>query len=333
MKGQEMDTSMKRFLMTAAVTLMAAPAFAQDSDTCGEVSITEMNWASASVVTNVAKFIMEQGYGCDVAVVPSDTVPAMTSVAENGEPDIVTELWLNGTGSIYDRLRDEGKIEELGKVIEPGGIDAWWIPDYLAEAHPELTTIEGILANPDLVGGRFHNCPEGWGCRVFNDNLLPAFGVEDAGIEIFNHGSGETLATSIASAFENEEPWFGYYWAPTAVIGRYDLVQVDMGDYDEEAFAAAKDPDSTDVGRSSFPPSPVKTAVTTEFSAKHPELTEFLKNMTFKTETMNAILSWMEDNSATGEEGAVYFLTNHQDTWSTWISEDARARLAPLLDQ
>lgn len=328
-----MDTSMKRFLMTAAVTLMAAPAFAQDSDTCGEVSITEMNWASASVVTNVAKFIMEQGYGCDVAVVPSDTVPAMTSVAENGEPDIVTELWLNGTGSIYDRLRDEGKIEELGKVIEPGGIDAWWIPDYLAEAHPELTTIEGILANPDLVGGRFHNCPEGWGCRVFNDNLLPAFGVEDAGIEIFNHGSGETLATSIASAFENEEPWFGYYWAPTAVIGRYDLVQVDMGAYDEEAFAAAKDPDSTDVGRSSFPPSPVKTAVTTEFSAKHPELTEFLKNMTFKTETMNAILSWMEDNSATGEEGAVYFLTNHQDTWSTWISEDARARLAPLLDQ
>ena len=45
---------------------------------CGKVSITEMNWASASVVTNVAKFLMEQGYGCKVTAVPSDTVPAAT---------------------------------------------------------------------------------------------------------------------------------------------------------------------------------------------------------------------------------------------------------------
>ena len=32
----------------------------------------------------------------------------------------------------------------------------------------------------------------------------------------------------------------------------------------------------------------------------------------------------VEDNSASGEEGAVYYLTNHQDTWSEWLSEAAR---------
>lgn len=318
---------------TTALTLLAAPAFAQDGESCGEISITEMNWASASVVTNVANFILEQGYGCDVSIVPSDTVPAVTSVAENGEPDIVTELWTNSTGEVYQRLKDEGRVEELGAVLEPGGVEGWWIPAYLAEEHPELKTIEGVLENPELVGGRFHNCPEGWGCRVVNDNLLPAFGVEDAGIEIFNHGSGETLATSMASAYESEEPWFGYYWAPTAPLGRYDMVKVDMGDYDEAAHKKAGDPDSTDVGRTSFPAAPVSTAVTTDFSEEHPQITEFLSKMTFDVDTMNSIVAWMEDNSASGEEGAVYFLTQNTDTWSDWLDDTARENLAAVLEQ
>ncbi|MCT4370839.1 ABC transporter substrate-binding protein [Yangia mangrovi] len=323
---------MNKLLAGAALSLLAAPAFAQD-DTCGEVSITQMNWASASVVTNVASFIMQQGYGCDVTIVPSDTVPAITSVAENGTPDIVTELWTNATGQVYERLKDEGRIVELGPVLDPGGVDAWWIPAYLAEEHPELKTIDGVLAHPEWVGNRFHNCPEGWGCRVFNDNLLPAFGIEEAGIEIFNHGSGETLATSIASAFENEEPWFGYYWAPTAVIGRYDMVQVDMGPYDAAAHEASQDQDATDVGRTSFPPAPVATAVTTDFEDEHPELVAFLSQMTFPNDVMNATLSWMDENAASGEEGAVYFLTNHKDIWSGWLDERATQNLSQLLQQ
>ena len=44
---------------------------------------------------------------------------------------------------------------------------------------------EGILENPELVGGRFNNCPDGWGCRVVSDNLSRAFDLEGNGIEVF----------------------------------------------------------------------------------------------------------------------------------------------------
>ena len=52
---------MRKFVMgmlgaAASVALMPASANAA----CGEVSITEMNWASAQVVTAVSKFLMEQ---------------------------------------------------------------------------------------------------------------------------------------------------------------------------------------------------------------------------------------------------------------------------------
>ena len=69
-----------------------------------------MNWASSQIITEVSKFLMEQGYGCKVEKVPSATTTSIASLAENGEPDIVTELWLNSTGEIYKKLEGEGKL-------------------------------------------------------------------------------------------------------------------------------------------------------------------------------------------------------------------------------
>ncbi len=92
--------------MLAANTLYTAlrttPALAK----CGEVSITEMDWVSSAVVTSVAKFLLETGYGSTVNMVPSSTTPAMASIAETGEPDILAELWTNSS-PVYAELRRE----------------------------------------------------------------------------------------------------------------------------------------------------------------------------------------------------------------------------------
>ena len=36
-------------------------------------------------------------------------------------------------------------------------------------------------------------------------------------------GSAAGLDGSIAKAYENKEPWLGYYWAPTAILGKYPM--------------------------------------------------------------------------------------------------------------
>ena len=315
------------FAATAAMGLATAGAAAAD---CGEVSITEMDWASSAVVTSVAKFLMEQGYGCTVTVVPTTTVPAMTSVAETGEPDILTELWTSYT-EVYEELRAAGKLTELSKVLSDGGVEAWWIPQYLAEAHPELTTLEGIKANPDLVGGRFHDCPSGWGCDITNNNNFIAAGLGDAGVERFQHGSGETLATSIAAAYTAEEPWFGYYWAPTSVLGKYPMVQVEMPAYDAEKHTCNGLEDCATPGLSAYPVSNVVTAATADFVAREPEAAELMRNITFTNAQMGEVLAWQESNEASYEEAAVYFLTTYKDVWGGWLNDAAREKLAPLL--
>ncbi|MCK0168296.1 ABC transporter substrate-binding protein [Jannaschia sp. S6380] len=319
---------MKKIAIAAAMTTFAAPAFAQEQ--CGEVVLAEMNWASASIITKITEFLMTQGYGCDVQLVPSATVSAVTSLAENNQPDIVPELWVN-SAPLYNELEAEGKVITAANVFSDGGTENWWVPDYLVEAHPELATIEGVLANPELVGGQFHNCPEGWGCRTANDNLIQAFDFDGRGMDVFNHGSGETLAATMAAAYEAREPFFGYYYGPTAILGRYNMVAVDMGPYDAEIHACNQTEKCETPGISSYPAAPVLTVVTSDFAERNPDIFDLVSKITFTSADLSTLLAWQDDNSASAEEAAVHYLSQNTETWKNWVNEAAAEKLAPLL--
>ena len=309
------------------IGLNAGSAQAQE---CGEVTITEMDWGSAIIVTQVAKFLLEQGYGCSVTTVPSASVPALASVSETGKPDIITELWTNGAPA-YVPLLEAGKINELTRVLSDGGLEGLFIPVYLAEAHPELTTIEGVLANPDLVGNRMHNCPVGWNCQTVATNVAKGGGFAAAGIEDFVHGSGETLTASIGAAYAAKEPWFGYYWTPSLVMGKFPMVQVDLGPHDPSKQACNSDKDCATPTMQSWPSSVVTTVVTSEFESSHPAETDLMRNLSFTNEMMNSLLAWQDAEGASGDETAVYFLSTQQELWGSWINDAARGKLAALL--
>ena len=272
---------------------------------------------------------MVQGYGCEVTLVPSATTTAITSLAENNEPDVVPELWIN-SAPLYTRLEAEGRVRKAADVFSDGGTENWFVPDYLIAEHPQLATIEGILANPALVGGRFHNCPDGWGCRIANDNLIIAHDFAGAGMEVFNHGSGETLAAAMATAYENREPYFGYMYGPTAVLGRYGMVAIDMGPHVAEIHDCNQTVDCATPGISAFPSTPVLTVVTADFAERNPEIFDLVSRISFTSAGLSELLAWQDMNSASSEEAAVHFLTTQQDTWKTWINEAAAARLSAL---
>ena len=151
---------MRKITMGLVGAMSGLAMMSSSAHACGEITITEMNWASSQVVTAVAKFIMEQGYGCKVKKVPSATVTAVASMAETNQPDIATEIWVN-SAALYPKFVKQGKVKTVANVLSDGGEENWWIPQYLADKHPELKTMDGVLKNPKLVGARFHNCPTG----------------------------------------------------------------------------------------------------------------------------------------------------------------------------
>ena len=318
---------MKTWSAAAAVAVFAGSAAFAD---CGEIQMADFDWKTAQVATAVTKFLMEQGYGCDVKMIPTSTTSSIVSIAESGTPEVMLDVWSNSATAL-DELRDKGTVVFHSHLLSEGGLQGWWVPKYMVDAHPELATIDGVMANPDLVGGRFMSCPDGWTCRNTNANVAKALGLEEAGIEMFVPGSGETLATSLASAYESQEPWFGYYWAPSTLLGQYEMVMVDVGAYDEEAFTCNTTAECADPKVTSYPRDDSWIIITAALAAREPAVADMLGKMSLTNFEIGGLLAWMEANSATADETAVYFLTTSPDVWGGWLDDAAREKLSALL--
>ena len=55
------------------------------------------------------------------------------------------------------------------------------------------------------------------GVVLMNHSNLKASGLMDSALNVSNMVQVKRLPQR--RAYENEEPWFGYYWAPTSVLG------------------------------------------------------------------------------------------------------------------
>ena len=329
---------MKRFVIAAL--MLSGTALSAHAADCGKVTIADMNWNSATLMANVDRFILEHGFGCEAELVPGDTMPTGTSMIEKGEPDLAPEMWSNAMHDAIEKGVSEGRLVIAGKSLSDGGEEGFWVPAYMVKKDPSLATIEGVIKNAKLFKhpedpdkSAFYGCPAGWNCQISSGHLFEALDLDDAGFEIVDPGSGAGLAGAIAKAYEREEAWFGYYWAPTAVLGKYEMVKVDFGSgIDKEHFMSCITADEcADPKPTMYPPSLVETLATTSLTKDKPELLDYLKKRAFTNKKMNKLLAWMEENQADGEIAGIHFLKENEDMWSTWVSADVAAKVKAAL--
>jgi glycine betaine/proline transport system substrate-binding protein len=319
--------------LALAGLMAAAPAFAAED--CGSLTIAEMNWASAGLAAWVDKIILEEGYGCDVALVTGDTVPTFTSMNEKSEPDVAPELWVNAVKVALDAAVEEDRIVIASEILSDGGVEGFWVPTRLAEEHG-IKTIADALAHPELFPGAedsskgaFFNCPSGWACQIITENQYRAIGGDDKGFELVDSGSAAGLDGSIARAFNRDEGWLGYYWAPTAVLGKYDMTRLELGvEQDAQQWETCITQNNcAEPKLTEWPRSDVFTAVTKDFSEGNPVAMEYLGKRAWSNATVNELLAWMGDNQATNEDGAWYFLENYPQIWAEWLPADVAEKV------
>ncbi len=330
------NSLLKKASLGAALLLGSTGAMAE----CGDIQIAEWNWASGELMANVDKIILEAAYGCDVELIPGATTTTFASMNEKGQPDIAGELWINAVREPLNAAFDAGSLHSAnGSPITELG-EGWWIPPHTAEKHPELKTVLDVLERPDLFPdaedpskGAFIGCPAGWGCQLANANLYRAFDMEAKGWKLVDPGSAAGLDGSMTKAIDREENWFGYYWSPTAMIGKHKMVKLDFGvpfagADNWDGCVAKAEQDCADPQPTAWTESEVHTVVTDEFKQKAgPEVMDYLAKRVFPGKIMNEMLVYMGDNQAGGEDAAIEFLVSHWDTWGGWLSADAAKKV------
>lgn len=327
---------MKRLMVSTALTAFVASAGVGFAQECGSVVIASMNWQSAEVLASVDQIILENGFGCNAEIIVGDTVPTLTSMIEKGQPDVAPEGWIDLLPDVVNGGINDGKIVSTGAALSDGAVQGWFVPQYLVDANPEIKTIEDALARPDLFPapedaskGALYNGPQGWGGTVVTAQLFKAFDAAGKGFNLIDTGSAAGLDGSMAKAYERKEGWLGYYWAPTSILGKYEMVKLDHGvalDADEwkrcTTVAECTDPKPNDWPRDS-----VETLVTTQFAERAGPAMDYFKARNWSNQTVNKLLAWMTDNQATGEEGARYFLQNNEDLWTKWVSPEVAEKV------
>lgn len=322
----------------AAIIATLGPAAAQDA--CGPVSVAEMNWASAGVTAQIDRLILEEGFGCDVEMVTGDTVPTFTAMNEKGSPDVAPELWMNAIEDQLEAAVAEGRLVIAGDTLTEGGVEGWWIPKYFADAHPEIRTVEDALAHPELFPapenpsrGGVVGCPAGWTCQAVTANIFKARNAEEKGFELIDPGSAAGLDGSIAAAYERQAPWLGYYWAPTALLGKYEMVRLDpeVPHDPVEIQRCTSVPDCPDPKVNDYANARVVTVVTKDFADAAGPAMDYLGKRSFDNATMGALLAWMEGEQATNEEGARHFLGENEALWTQWLPEDVAGKVRAAL--
>jgi glycine betaine/proline transport system substrate-binding protein len=342
------QSKMLRAVLTSAITLggamaLAGTAAAGGHSKCGKVTVADMNWASASLMANVDAIILKEGYGCEIDIVPGDTIPTFTSMNEKGNPDVASELWINAVREPLFKAMSDGRLHSAVKGPITGLGEGWWVTEKFAKDHPDLNTVEKVLARPDLFPyaedkskGAFMGCPAGWGCQLANTNLFRAFEMEKKGWVLVDPGSSAGLDGSIAKASERGEPWFGYYWSPTAIIGKYNLQMLPFeapfaGSENWDGCIAKAEQDCANPKPSAWTESEVHTVVTDEFKKKGGVALDFLSKRVWPGTVMNGMLVYMTDNQASGKDAAIEFLATKESIWTKWVSADIAKKVRSAL--
>jgi len=299
---------------------------------------SERCYNSLQVHNRIAGFIIEHGYGYPVDYLFGTVLPNHMGLAR-GDIDIDMETWYLNYLEVYEKNIKEGKIKDLG-INYRDAPQGWYVPTYMIKGDlerriepvaPDLKSISDLPKYWELFKdrevpskGRFHNSETGWTCTMVNEEKFKAYELNKY-YNVFSCGSDTAEVTSLVAAYEKGEPWLGYYWEPTWVMGEMDMTMLEEPPYDKETW-------DSNYG-CAYPKQDITIAINSNLENTAPEVVEFLMKYETTLEQNNAFLSYMHKHDVDFEAAAIYFLEQDSDTWKTWIPEDVAVKVEQALKE
>lgn len=306
--------------------LDGAPESGEAAALCGAnpFTIARMPWPSAAILSEIHARLLRAHFGCDVQVLPGDLSATASSMSTTGQPAAAPEMWIARIADIWNPAVKAQKLRPAASSYLETTFEGWFVPGYVAAAHPELTNLAALrqdwalFAAPGAGKGKFVSCPADWGCAVINRNMLAANGLS-ALFDVVEPANRFELDSLIAAAVSKKEPILFYYWQPNAVLSQFSFKALDMGPYDKDAFACLGRIGCAAPKPTSFPPEPVVTAVSEWVFADIPAVASYFQRAQMPMAEMNALLQALSAEGATVESVAEGFVANRETVWRPWL--------------
>lgn len=301
-----------------------------------KIVFADAGWDSIRVHNHVAQTIVEEGFGYKTDVTAGSTAATIQGLRE-GDINVYMEVWTDNIKEVYEEAIDAGDIEKLSTNFDDND-QGLYVPTYVIEGDPErgiepmapdLKTVEDLKKYPEVFEdpedpgrGRVINAPSGWEVADAIDEKFKTYGLDET-LNNFMPGSDSAAVADLVAAYKAGKGWVGYYWSPTAITAKYDLTLLEEPEFDLDTWNETKGTE--------FPPNDVVVAVHKDMPDQAPEVVEFLKHYETSSELTEEALAYMEDNDASAEEAAEWWMKEHEDLWTTWVDEDIAKKVKDAL--
>lgn len=299
------------------------------------ITVTDNGWDSQKFHNEVARLAVEHAYDAYElrTSTASSTMNWQSMIA--GDVDLDIESWTDNIAS-YSDDRAAGKVVDAG-VLVADSAQGLYVPRYVIEGDsrtglaplaPDLRHVRDLkkyahlFPDPEEPGkGRIYGSIPGWMVDgiLYKKFLYYAL---DKNYNYMRMGSEATLFASLASAYNLQQPWIGYCYEPTWIVGKLDLVLLEDEPYEQQAFQE---------GKTEFPSQQLKIVSSSKFAAKAPELLPFFEKYKTSSVLVSKALAHLDDTGATHAEAAVWFLKNNDGLIDEWLAPTQAAKLREYL--
>ncbi|AIR91094.1 ABC transporter substrate-binding protein [Pseudomonas cremoricolorata] len=302
-----------------------------------------IGWESGALTTEVLRLIVEHGYGYPTDTLPGSTVSMEVALARN-DLQVIAEEWA-GRSPAWVKAEQAGQVFALGDTVK-NAEEGWWVPAYVVKGDPatgkaalapDLRSVEDLKRYPQLFKdpenpskGRFLNSPSGWTSETVNSQKLKAYGLDELYSNV-RTGSGAALDAEVTSAIKLRQPVLFYYWSPTPLIGRYDLVRLQEPPYDASAWATLTDARNPAPRGSQSLPAKLSIGVSKAFREQYPDLVAMFEKVDLPIDLLNKTLASMSSSRQPARNAAQAFLKANPQVWKAWLPAEQAAKVEAAL--
>ena len=338
----------QRFVQAAAavfgfVILSTSASAATKDSWCSSgkpVKFAELTWDSGKFFTEVARYVLEKGYGCTTETVNGSNAITLGAVITN-DLQVFVEYW-NGRTAAVETAAKEGKVKLVGDLVQGGTVEGFYVPTYVVKGDekrgikPVAPGLKSVTQLPtyskvftdveDPSKGSLLNCPIGWQCESDNSQKMKAYKL-DATYSNTHPGTGAAMDATIASAYERGKPIVYYYYQPSTLLARYPSVRLDEPAYNAECWKTINSSKDANPCPSASPTTNLKMVVSAPFVAGDGAAVDFFSKMSLPMPVVNQALAKMGTAKVDARTLAIQYLKDNPKELANWVPADVAQKV------
>jgi glycine betaine/proline transport system substrate-binding protein len=279
---------------------------------CGTFNLAVNNWVGYEADAAVVAYVAKTKLGCTVNKKNLDEQVSWQGFG-TGEIDVILENW--GHEDLAKKYittqkvaQDAGPTGNLGKI-------GWYVPPWLAKAHPDITDWNNLNKYADLFktsesGGK-GQLLDGDPGFVTNDGALVKN--LDLNYKVVYSGSETALIQTFRQAEQNKKPAIGYFYEPQWFLAEVPLVKVNLPTWKQgcDAVAAKVNCD--------YPLYNLNKVVSTKFVNSGGSGYSLVKNFKWTNEDQNLVAKYIAQDKMSDDAAAKKWVDANQDKVNAWL--------------